>query len=65
LYLDFHREVRALVDDVKRAFADGFASSNWLSDPEAFRATFEASADEMNWPFWMCEGSAGGRRQRS
>jgi hypothetical protein len=60
LYLDFHREVRALVDDVKRAFADGFASSSWLSDPEAFRKTFEVSADEMNWPFWMCEGSAGG-----
>jgi len=44
-YLDFHREVRALADDVKRAFADGFESSSWLSDPEAFRATFDVAGE--------------------
>ncbi|KRQ94537.1 DUF4132 domain-containing protein [Bradyrhizobium valentinum] len=57
LYRDFHREVRALVDDVKRAFADGFASPSWLSDPEAFRATFDVSDDEMAWQWWTLEGS--------
>ena len=59
LYGDFHREVRALVDDVKDAFADGFASPSWLSDPKAFRAAFDVSDDEMGWPWWTCEGETG------
>jgi len=59
LYRDFHREVRVLVDDVKRAFADGFASSSWLNDPEAFRAAFDVSDDEMGWPWWTWEGATG------
>ena len=54
LYLDFHRETRALVDDVKRAFAESFASPSWLSDPATFRATFDVSDDEMSWPWWGC-----------
>jgi hypothetical protein len=55
LYLDFHREARALVDEVKRAFADGFAAPSWLSDAAMFRATFDVSDDEMTWPWWMCD----------
>jgi Domain of unknown function (DUF4132) len=55
LYLDFHREIRALVGDVKRAFAEKFASQSWLSDPARFRATFDVSDDEMNWPWWICD----------
>ena len=48
-----------LADDVKRAFADGFAASSWLSDAEAFRAAFDVSEDEMGWPWWTCEGDYG------
>ncbi len=59
LYLDFHRDVRALADDVKRAFADGFAAPSWLSDPEAFRAAFDVSDDEMGCPWWTGKEATG------
>ncbi len=59
LYLDFHREVRPLVDDVKRAFAENFAAPSWLNDPAKFRATFDVSDDEMGWPWWTCECDGG------
>jgi hypothetical protein len=58
LYLDFHSEVRTLVDDVKRAFADGFASPSWLSDAEMFRAAFDVSDDEMSWAWWTFDGAS-------
>jgi uncharacterized protein DUF4132 len=54
-YLDFHRETRALIDDLKRAFAGSFAAPSWLSDPARFRATFDVSDDEMSWPWWICD----------